>query len=173
MISTLSKQGGRRYPQMGSTGLAFHGWLPSIGGTVTPPVPPAPATNTPGFLGRVRNLDERRRYETEEEKLERRIREGTIQAPVEPAPEPAEAVYSREAIKLSAAIAKFRADARASEEAIARLEKAQDTARARKALLHAQQALVLARAQEAAMLEEMEVMDVAFVANLAVRMTLQ
>lgn len=31
MITTLSKQGGRRYPQMGSTGLAFAGWLLSGG----------------------------------------------------------------------------------------------------------------------------------------------
>ena len=38
MISTLSKQGGRRYPQMGSTGLAMHGRLLSVGETVSPVV---------------------------------------------------------------------------------------------------------------------------------------
>lgn len=33
MITTLSKQGGRRYPQMGSTGQPWAGWLPSVGET--------------------------------------------------------------------------------------------------------------------------------------------
>ena len=47
MISTLSKQGGRRYPQMGSTGLVFHGWLPSVGGSVTPPTPTTPLVGDP------------------------------------------------------------------------------------------------------------------------------
>ena len=37
MISTLSKQGGRRYPQMGSTGLAMHGRLLSVGETTPAP----------------------------------------------------------------------------------------------------------------------------------------
>lgn len=31
MITTLSKQGGRRYPQMGSTGQPWAGVLPSVG----------------------------------------------------------------------------------------------------------------------------------------------
>jgi len=36
MITTLSRQGGRRYPQMGATGLVFVGVLPSGGGGVAP-----------------------------------------------------------------------------------------------------------------------------------------
>lgn len=129
------------------------------------------ATATPGRIRRIGIPGQFRDAEDEAEKLARRIREGTIPAPF--VPEPAESVYFREAAKLAAAIARFRADAKASEEAIARLERAQDTAKAQRALLHAQQALVLARAQEAAMLEEMEVMDVAFLATLAIRATLQ
>ena len=34
MIATISKQGGRRYPQMGSTGTPWAAWVPSFGVTV-------------------------------------------------------------------------------------------------------------------------------------------
>lgn len=43
MITTLSKQGGRRYPQMGSTATIFAGRLLSIGGVATP----TPTTTQP------------------------------------------------------------------------------------------------------------------------------
>lgn len=134
----------------------------------------AVASATPGRIRRIGIPGQFRDAEDDAEKLARRIREGTVpEIPAPAVPEPAESVYSREAAKLAAAIARFREDARKAEEAVARLERDQDTARARKALLHAQQALVLARAQEAAMLEELEVMDVAFLASFAIRMTLQ
>jgi len=42
MITTLSKQGGRRYPQMGATGLILAGRLLSVGATVAPTPPPVP-----------------------------------------------------------------------------------------------------------------------------------
>lgn len=45
MITTLSKQGGRRYPQMGSTATIFAGRLLSIGGVATPT--PTPTTTQP------------------------------------------------------------------------------------------------------------------------------
>lgn len=62
MISTLSKQGGRRYPQMGSAGLAFHGWLPGIGGTATP----SAVTIYGSRIPRARRDRERRKREEEE-----------------------------------------------------------------------------------------------------------
>ena len=133
----------------------------------------AVASATPGRIRRIGIPGQFRDAEDDAEKLARRIREGTVQEIQAPEAPEAESVYFREAAKLAAAIARFRADARASEGAIARLELAQDTAKAQRALLHAQQALVLARAQEAAMLEELEVMDVAFLATVAIRATLQ
>lgn len=36
MITTISKQGGRRYPQMGSTGQPWAGILPGVGETTQP-----------------------------------------------------------------------------------------------------------------------------------------
>lgn len=63
MISTLSKQGGRRYPQMGATGLVFHGWLPGVGETT-----PAPEVDVT-LWGRIRQ-DARRRSQIEREDAE-------------------------------------------------------------------------------------------------------
>ena len=41
MLTTLSRQGGRRYPQMGSTGLPWAGPMASVGEVVALVVPPA------------------------------------------------------------------------------------------------------------------------------------
>lgn len=154
-------------------------FLPTLGyGTSgAPPAPPTPASATPGFVGRV--LDTRSRYESEEEKSERRIREGTIPAPVK-APSADLERYSAESARLARAVERFRDDAEKSRQRIAQLEAAQakrlteaKKAQIQRDLLRAEQALALAAAQEAAMLEEMEVLDVAFVAIVALGVVYQ
>lgn len=140
---------------------------------------PVGPTATPGFptRGRVRDLDERPRYETEAEKLARRIAEGTIRAPVElPETAPVADEYRAKSARIVAAISAARADAEASRQAIAAIEAEMTRREAewlRGNLLRAQQALQLALVQEAVMLEEMEVLDVAFVATVALGVVMQ
>lgn len=62
MITTISKQGGRRYPQMGSTGLPWAGWMPSFGETT----PPTPAVTTDTHDGAWRKEPKRDRKRREE-----------------------------------------------------------------------------------------------------------
>lgn len=139
------------------------------------PTPP-PDTNTPGFIRRGARLDRDHR-ETDAEKLARRIREGTIQAPVLPAPAPDDSAYFKESARLATAIAAARRDAEASRQAIAFYEQQAQLQRQSEAvqakLLRAEQALLLAKVQEAVLIEEMEVIDVAFLAHVALRVTLQ
>lgn len=129
--------------------------------------------NTPGFTT---HLPGRKRHESDEEKLARRVREGTVQLPPKPLTVDSGPNYAREAKRLAAAIATARADAEASRQAIARLEeraRLRQTEQARSELLRAEQALQLAVVQEAVFLEELEVLDVAFFAAAALRVTLQ
>lgn len=136
----------------------------------------AVVTATPGrirqHLGRAQF-----RVEDEAEKLARRIREGTVAAPPVPRqPFAPSEEYIRKSATLAAGIARLRDESERHREAIASLEKAQDKARevekVRRGLLRAQQALQLAMVQEAVLIEEMEVLDVSFLAQTAVWMTL-
>lgn len=127
---------------------------------------------TPGFHRRV-HIPDQSRGESEAEKLARRILEGTIQAPIAPPLVDFGADYAKKSVRLAAGIARFRAEAEISRKAIAKLEATQrkrQTAALRKQLLHAQQALQLATVQEAVLMEEMEVIDVAYFAHLTLRM---
>lgn len=126
----------------------------------------------PGRTLYPRQLDDRPRYESEEDKLARRIREGTIKAPEAVQLRPTGPDYAVEAKRLSLAIDQARARAEAANKAIARIEaverkRQKDAARdrLRHELLLAQQALQLAQVQEAVYLEELEVLDVAFIAS--------
>lgn len=179
MITTLSKQGGRRYPQMGSIGLPWAGRLLNVGGQfVPPPVPPVTATSTPGFpVGRIPSQI---RGETDEEATRRRIREGSIPAPSLVSDDGRLAEYSRKSAKLTAAVARLRdqtaqaeKEARDIKERIAVATRANTRMRLEKDLMLKEQALTLARAQEAALLEELTVIDIAYVAVVAIGMMLQ
>lgn len=141
-------------------GGGFFGVLPSI-----------VSTATPGFHKWL-HIPSQIKGETEAAKLARRIREGTLPIPIAPVVVDAGSAYADKLIKLSAGIARFRADAEVSRKTIARLEREQrkrQTAALRKKLLHAQQALTLATVQEAVLMEEMEVLDIAFFAHTALR----
>lgn len=146
--------------------LGMNGGPPNAwrGGT-TPP--PAVITNTPGFRipGQVRG-------ETAEAKRERRIREGTIAAerPQEPVQADASAEYVRRSAKLARTLQRLASERQGLQDRIATLEAAK-TVRAEKQLLKQRQALQMAAIQEAIVLEQMEVLDVAFVA--AAVLTLQ
>lgn len=136
----------------------------------------AEATATPGRV--VRNLGLKATYKVEDEteKLARRVREGTIQAPPVPAVVPTISPsdrYIKKSARLASGISKLRAEADSHREEIAKLERALETAKVRKALLRAQQALQLATVQEAVLIEEMEVLDIAFLAHVSLRMTIQ
>lgn len=118
------------------------------------------------------------RGETEAEKLARRISEGTLPAPFVPVQQDSEQAerYRLESARLALAISMARDDAAAAKAEIERLEQAQikrQTAKLQKQLLHAQQAHQLAMVQEAVFLEEMEVVDIAFVASTVLNMVLQ
>jgi len=116
------------------------------------------------------------RVEDEAEKLARRIREGTIPAPVVEVKPDQTAEYVAKSARLAQGIAKARAEAQTYRAEIGRLEKAQikrQTAKLQSQLLRAQQAHQLACVQEAVFLEEMEVMDIAYVASAVLRIVLQ
>ncbi len=111
--------------------------------------------------------------ESEADKLARRIREGTIQVPIKPK---SQDKYNAESARLALAISKARSEADTYRQEIERLEKAQikrQTAKLQKELLYAQQALQLAMVQEQVFLEEMEVVDIAFVASAVLNVVLQ
>ena len=63
MISTLSTQAGRRYPQMGSTGLPWAGRLVSIGGIDVPVIPPSTIDHQAGGGGEKKRTRRKRTYE--------------------------------------------------------------------------------------------------------------
>lgn len=135
----------------------------AIAGTVT-----QAAQATPGR--RLYPL-EARRGETEEEKYARRVREGTIK--------PKKVVIegndlAKESAALVIAIAKARADADAAREAIQALKAMRleaEVQRVSRDLLRAEQALQLALVREAAMVEELEIVNIAFLAVAALEMT--
>lgn len=139
---------------------------------IPPPVPPADDSRaTPGRV--------RRHYE---EYLERQ-REKELRARLdEPAPvQPAEYVEKTERIakavtRLRDETERYRAESAELRLKIAALEtqnRAKALAKAEKDLLLKEQAITLARAQEAALLEEMEVLDIAYVAAFALSMLIQ
>lgn len=130
-----------------------------------------------GGGGRIRHLGRMAQYNVEDEgeKLARRIREGTIPAPAVVKPD-VQSKYVAESARLARGIAKARDEARAYRKEIERLEAAQvkrQTAKLQRELLRAQQALQLVTVQEAVFLEEMEVVDVAFVASAVISAVLQ
>ena len=136
-----------------------------------PPVVPV-AQATPGFQtrGRLPRLETRERIESGADKLARRIREGTLPAPTphaEPEVEQAQREYAEKSAKIAKAIWRFRGESAQLRVQIARLEAAQakrQSAKQAHAITLKQQALALAQVQEAAMIEQMEVLDVAAVA---------
>jgi len=155
--------------------------VPTFTITFVPPPPPVvAATATPGFptRGRLPRLETRERIESEADKLARRIREGTLPAPTvaphaEPEVEQAQREYAEKSAKLAKAIGRFRGESAQLRVQIARLEAAQakhQSAKQAHAITLKRQALALAQVQEAAMLEQMEVLDVAAVAFAALGM---
>lgn len=154
--------------------------LPTLGYRIgsTPPVPPTVDTATPGFLRRLPFSGVR--GETEEEKRERRIREGSIPAPSLVSDDGRLAQYTEKSAKVMAAIAKLRRETEAvTQESLAlrsRIEQAK-RAKARERLEHElllkEQALTLARVQEVALLEELTVIDIAYVSVIAIGVIIQ
>jgi len=124
---------------------------------------------TPGRVLRIPGLH---RVEDEDEKRARRIREGTIPAPVVLATEvqPAQLVYFKESARLAKAIAKAAAEAAAARAEIAALEAKIAAAHKKRRerleheLLLVQQRLTLLAVQEAVWREEMEAVEIAFIA---------
>jgi hypothetical protein len=120
--------------------------------------------------GRRRHLG-RHQYKVEDdsEKLARRIREGTIKLP--PAPPKDDSAYHLESARLARQISQARQEAAESRSLIADLEAHQDLLRqsaiVQAKLLRAQQALLKAEIEEAVRLEEMQVIDIAFLAKTA------
>ncbi len=134
----------------------------------------AAPTATPGFIKRIPRG--RFKVEDEDEKLARRIREGTVKAP--PAPQPQEEVIAaidpaaEKSLRLAAQIAQLHAEAEKYRKDIAKLERKRETEKVKGQLLRAQQALLLASVHEAVLIEEMEMNDLAVIIPLAIRMVL-
>lgn len=141
-----------------------------------PPVPPEPPTGGRTLYGRT--LFGCTIWELRALEEARRLREATL-----PELPPQVRDYSDKSRKIAAAIVRFRedeerllAEAAALRERIAALEarrRARGIAKLRRELLLNEQALQLAQAQEAALLEEMEVIDIAYFAYMALAMTIQ
>lgn len=134
------------------------------GGTV----PPISSAATPGF-----RIPGQFKVEDEADKLARRLREGTIQPPAAPKEDPLPAYY-RQSARLSQAIVQARAEAAQLKETIAVLERrilaaiADQRERFERQLLLAQQRAAFIAVQEAQLLEEMEVLEIAFIAVVAI-----
>lgn len=151
--------------------------LPTLGYLSGTPAPPTPSQDqsTPGFLGRTvgRSYEEWERRRQSE--LEQRPRE-TVQTD----DAPAVAEYIEQGRKITDGIARIRAERSAIEAESAilrdRLEYLESKKREKAAaavradILRKEQAEVLAKAQEAALLEELEALDVAYVAVIALAM---
>lgn len=128
-----------------------------------------PDTATPGLL----RIPAFHKVEPEAEKLARRR---SYETPTQPKPAPdLSAAYAAKSAKLAKAIQRlnaesegYRAQIAAFEARIAAEQQAKARAAIERQLLIAQQALTLAIAQEAAIAEEMEVIDIAFFALVAV-----
>lgn len=125
---------------------------------------PVAASATPGFLAWAHAIRGRRQREDEQEAAT------TAQAP---RLQPDASAYYRESARLAKAIGEARKEASELRAQIAALEAAvaaaleAERARAEHALLLAQQRLLLISVQEAAFREEMEAIDVAFIAVVA------
>lgn len=144
------------------------------------------ASATPGFRLNLHGLAAvyRGRQPDEEEKLKR----WASYFPDKPAVTPSVAertaeVYSQKSAKLAAAISRLHVESAQIRQRIAELEsqiqsqieakEAGERARLEYRLLLANQALLLAQVQEAVLIEEMEAVDVAFMALFALTMTMQ
>jgi hypothetical protein len=121
--------------------------------------------NTPGFIGRIPG-----QFRVEDEETKRKRREGyESKRPAEP-PIDLTGEYLRKSAKLARALTKATAEQEALRAEIEAL-RAKETARAQAQLLRKQQALQLAAVREALIREQIEVIDVAYVA--AAVLTLQ
>lgn len=119
----------------------------------------APASGaTPGFIGRIPGQF---RVEDPEEKRKRResYQKKTAEPPVDLTAE-----YRRKSARLARSLLKTRGEIEALRAVIAELE-AEQTAKAQADLLRKQQAMQLAAIREAVILEQIEVIDVAYVAT--------
>lgn len=143
------------------------------GAPVITVVVPDSATATPGFDIRGLAAAFRGGRTDEEEKRRRRASYVAADEPVPATTPPSNAtkVYSEKSAKLALAISRLHAESSQLREQIAELEariqaqvEAQERARLEYRLLLANQALLLAQVQEAVLLEEMEVIDVAYLA---------
>lgn len=127
------------------------------------------ATSTPGFIERIPTFF---KVEPEDEKRKRRA---SYEAPVQVPQETDQfQAYAQKSAKLAKAVKRLNAEAEALRTQIAAVQaqiEAEEQAKKRAALerrlMLAQQALTLAIAQERAIAEEMEVLDIAFFAMLA------
>lgn len=161
----------------GTAGIVTMGF--GTGGVVPPPV--VTTTNTPGFIRRIVPLG-RDRGESDEEKLARRIREGTIVLPqpiaTPTAPNDARALartaeYVRESAGLAIALQRLRGEREALLARTAELEAmqiARQSAKVAAELLRKRQALQMQAIQEAMVLEQMEVLDVAYCVAVVLRL---
>jgi len=138
-------------------------YLPTLGYLSGAPVPPAPAgdTSTPGFLRKPFIL--RSRIEREEAPL-------PVVVPTQPAKPDLEREYTRQSVAIAADVARLRKEADEARAAIAVLEKAQATGMAKRALQAQRDAVARAEAAQAQLFEELEVIDVAYVARAVIGM---
>ena len=144
--------------------------------SVAPIAPPVDSSATPGFIRRGGLRHDLVRGEDDAEKRARRIREGTLQ-PEQTEPSAKQArEYADKSARLAHAIERFRGESATLRLQIERLEAAQakrQSAKGQREILRKHQALQLASVQQAALLEQMEVLDVAYVAVIALGVMLQ
>jgi len=123
-----------------------------------PPPTPKPIPSTPGFLWHAG----RTKHEDEAEKLERHIREWNSRFP-DPVRKDASREYLRKSALLAKSIARLEREAAASEAAIEALLAKRQTEKIEREIMLQRQALLLAQVQRAVFLEEMEVIDIAYI----------
>lgn len=126
---------------------------------------PAPDTATPGYLPR--DFTDRKPYRRKPDDVELRIE------PPQPDKPPVDK-YAEESQRIATAIERERADIKTYQAEIDRLEaiaaERYNSEIIAKKLLLQRQALLKAQVQEAVLLEEMQIIDVAFMAMVAYRM---
>lgn len=139
----------------------------------------------PSTPGRTIRIPWQVRGEPEDEKRARRIREGTLHEPLSvvppPLPKPDAGYYFKESARLQAAIQRARDESAKLLAQIAALEaqraaealRAAERVRLERRLTLARQSLQMAQLQEAIILEQIEVIDVAYLAVVALTMTRQ
>lgn len=141
---------------------------------------PTVAQSTPGRI--LRPLGQIR-VESEADKKLRRIAEGSLPADAPPTDHGRLAEYTEKSALLAKAVGRLRGETeqyqreatqlRAAIERLREQDKAKLVAKAERDLMLKEQALTLAAAQQAALLEEMEMIDVAYVAMIALSMVMQ